>query len=291
MAAHSIGGASQILRRARVLDGATGTELERRGVRCALPLWSARALLDAPEIVRAIHRDYVLAGAEALTANTFRTQARALAHAGLAERARELSALAVRLAREAAEEAGRGSSFVFGSAPPLEDCYRPDLAPADAALAREHAAHARNLAAAGVDAVLVETMNSAREAEAALRAAREAGLPALVSFVCRGGARLLSGEPLAEALERVAPLLPLAVGVNCAPWSDLAACLPALRASGMPFFAYANLGAPVADGARTHDATPADFAAQARDWAQSGAAWIGGCCGTTPAHIAALAGA
>jgi S-methylmethionine-dependent homocysteine/selenocysteine methylase len=289
MAAHSIGGTSQILRRTRVLDGATGTELERRGVSCALPLWSARALLEAPEVVRAVHRDYALAGAEALTANTFRTQARSLAHAGIAHRAPELTALAVRLAREGAQEAGCAHAFVFGSAPPLEDCYQPALVPGDEALAREHEAHARNLAAAGVDAVLVETMNTAREGEAALRAAREAGLPALVSFVCGGEARLLSGEPLAAALARVAPLLPLAVGVNCAPWSDLAACLPVLRASGMPFFAYANLGAPASVAARPRDATRAEFAAAARAWIDSGAVWIGGCCDTTPAHVAALA--
>ncbi len=272
-----------------MLDGATGTELERRGVACALPLWSAHALLEAPGVVRAIHADYARAGADALTANTFRTQARVLARAGLAGRAEELTARAVRLAREGARDAGAAAALVFGSAPPLEDCYRPELVPDDAALAREHGAHARNLVRAGVDAVLVETMNCAREAEAALRAAREAGATALVCFVCRPDARLLSGEPLAEAIGRVAPLAPLAVGVNCAPWSDLAACLPVLRASRLPFFAYANLGAPLATGGRTHEATPSAFAAGALPWALAGAAWLGGCCGTTPAHVAALA--
>jgi S-methylmethionine-dependent homocysteine/selenocysteine methylase len=289
MAAHDIGGASQILPGARVLDGATGTELERRGVSCALPLWSAHALLDSPGLVRAVHRDYARAGAEALTANTFRTQARVLARAGIASRAAELTALAVRLAREGARDAGAEAALVFGSASTLEDCYRPELAPDDATLAREHAAHAQNLVRAGVDAVLVETMNSAREAEAALRAVREAGASALVSFACRGEALLLSGEPLADAIDRIAPLAPLAVGVNCAPWSDLAACLPVLRASALAFFAYANLGAPGASGVRSHDATPAEFAAHAAGWADAGASWLGGCCGTTPAHIAAVA--
>jgi S-methylmethionine-dependent homocysteine/selenocysteine methylase len=289
MAAHHIGRASQILRCLRVLDGATGTELERRGVPSALPLWSAHALLAAPHVVREIHRDYARAGADALTANTFRTQARALSHAGLDPRARELSVLAVRLAREGARCAGRDELLVLGSAPPLEDCYRPELVPDDDALAREHAAHARNLADAGVDAILIETMNCAREAEAALRAAREAGAAALVSFVCGSGARLLSGEPLAEAIARVAPLGPLAVGVNCAPWSELAACLPLLRGSALPYFAYGNLGAPSARGLPTHAASPAEFAALAGAWTDAGAAAVGGCCGTTPAHVAALA--
>ncbi len=289
MAGHYIGDASQIRPRTRVLDGATGTELERRGVLCELPLWSAHALLAAPERVRAIHSDYARAGADALTANTFRTQAHALARAGLASRAEELTALAVRLARDGAQEAGASDTLVVGSAPPLEDCYRPALVPDDATLAREHAAHARNLVRAGVDAVLIETMNCAREAEAALRATREAGSNALVSFVCGADARLLSGEPLDEAVERIAPLGPLAVGVNCAPWSTLAACLPVLRASQRPFFAYANLGAPLARGTHTHELAPRAFAAKAALWSEAGAGWLGGCCGTTPAHIAAIA--
>jgi len=289
MVAHDIGGDSDFRLRARILDGATGTELERRGVACDLPLWSARALIEAPEVVRAIHRDYAGAGAHALTANTFRTQRRTLARAGLAERAAELTALAVQLAREGAREAGTANALVFGSAPPLEDCYSPALVPADSALASEHAEHARNLVAAGVDAILVETMNSAREAEAALRAAREAGAVALVSFVCAPGARLLSGEPLACAIASVLPLAPLAIGVNCAPWHTLAPCLEVLRDARMPFFAYANLGAPLMGGARTDAQTPREFSAAARPWLDAGASWVGGCCGTRPEHVAALA--
>jgi len=289
MAAHDIGAAQHFREHAHLLDGATGTELERRGVACALPLWTAHALLHAPESVRAVHRDYAAAGADAITANTFRTQRHALAHAGLGSRAAELTALAVQLAREGAADSGAQRTLVLGSASPLEDCYAPERVPDDATLAREHEAHAQNLARAGVDAVLIETMNSAREAEAALRAAREAGCAALVSFVCGANARLLSGEPLAEAIARVAPFAPLAAGVNCAPWSELAACLPVLRSSGFAFAAYGNLGAPLANGSRSHELSPDAFAEQALRWLASGASWVGGCCGTEPRHIAALA--
>ncbi len=89
-----------------LLDGAMGTELERRGAPCELPLWSARALLENPELVSRIHSDYIAAGAELLTANTFRTQRRTLAQAGLSDRARELTHKAVRLARAAGCVAG-----------------------------------------------------------------------------------------------------------------------------------------------------------------------------------------
>ena len=182
-----------------LLDGATGTELERRGVRASLPLWSAHALVHDPESVRRVHSDYVAAGADLLTANTFRTQRRTLARDGLGERAAELTARAVSLARIAAGD----RAAVLGSAPPLEDCFSPERVPDTDALAREHAEHARNLATAGADGVLVETMNTVREAAAAARAARDVGLPVLVSFTCWEGAHLLSREPLAEAIEAV----------------------------------------------------------------------------------------
>jgi len=268
-----------------VLDGATGTELERRGLRTGLPLWSTHALLEAPETVAEIHRSYRRAGADIVTADTFRTQRRTLARANLGDRDRELTALAVTLARRAE------ASWVAGSAPPLEDCYRPDLVPDRGPLEREHAIHADNLASAGVDLILVETMNCVREASAACTAAVATGLPCWVSFVCWEGASLLSGEPLAEAVDRVCRQGARAVLVNCLPPSSVPACLPVLSAAGIPFGVYANLGAPDDETGfrRSEDCGPAEFARLARQWLAAGARIVGGCCGTTPEHIAAVA--
>lgn len=273
-----------------VLDGALGTELERRGAPTELPLWSARALLVRPALVTEIHRDAVRAGAELLTANTFRTQRRTLAREGVGARAGELTRLAVACARDAASEAPR-PPFVLGSAAPLEDCYRPDLVPPDAELAREHGEHAEHLAAAGVDAILVETMGTAREAAAAARAARATGLPFAASFVCDGSGRLLSGEPLEAGLAAVAGCPPLAVAVNCVPPSALAPCLVLLRRSGLPFGVYPNLESADPSGgfAPGEDVPPAAFGVLARVWIDFGASIVGGCCGTRPAHIRALA--
>lgn len=269
-----------------MLDGATGTELERRGIPCGAPLWSAHALLGDTSALAAIHRDYVRAGAEILTANSFRTQRRTLAHAGLGDRAGELTQRAVALARTALGSDG----FVAGSIAPLEDCWRPDLVPDDDALAREHAEHAGHLATAGADVMLVETMNTIREACAAARAAKATGLPVWISFACDDAAKLLSGETLGAALAVIAPLEPDLVGVNCLPAPHVVATLAAFEASGRPFAVYANLGAPVAGAPelRTHDATPAAFAAHAQQWIARGARVVGGCCGTTPAHVAAI---
>ena len=276
-----------------LLDGATGTELERRGAPTRLPLWSAHALLGEPALVARIHRDYVEAGAEIVTANTFRTQARTLARAGVGGSAcaRELCALAVSLARGAADAAPDGRAvWVAGSMPPLEDCYRPDLVPEAAALAREHAEHARHLAEAGADLLLVETMNTIREALAAARAARSTRLPLWVSFACDGAARLLSGETLADALAALHELAPELVGVNCLPPAAVAASLRVLGESGRPFGVYANLGAP-SDGdgwTRSDDCSPAAFAEHALGWRAAGARAVGGCCGTRPDHIRAM---
>jgi S-methylmethionine-dependent homocysteine/selenocysteine methylase len=270
---------------ALVLDGATGTELERMGHFAGLPLWSTHALLDAPEAVAAVHRRYREAGAEVITANTFRTQRRALARAGLESRDRELCERAVALARSA------GAPWVAGSAPPLEDCYRPDRVPDDDSLRDEHGRHALNLAAAGVDLILCETMNTLREARAACVAARATGLPFWASFVSWEATQLLSGESLADALALSLDEGAAAVLVNCLPPSAVERCLPVLAAAGGPFGVYANLGEPVdgTAGHRREDCTPAEFAAHAQTWIDGGAKIVGGCCGTTPEHIRQLA--
>jgi S-methylmethionine-dependent homocysteine/selenocysteine methylase len=274
-----------------LLDAAMGTELERRGASTRLPLWSARALFECPELVLAIHREEVAAGAEILTANTFRTHRRTLAREGLEGRSAELTRTAVALAREAAREAGR-PVFVAGSLSPLEDCYRPDLTPAGDAIEREHALQAESLAAAGVDGILVETQNTVRELASAARWARATGLPVIASMITDGQGRLLSGEPIEEAVGSLASLALEALSINCVPARRLAADLSRLAraAPGVPLAAYGNLGPPsgVDRTLFTETVPPEDYAALAREWLAIGARVVGGCCGTTPAHTAAL---
>lgn len=274
-----------------LLDPAMGTELARRGVRTTLPLWSAWALLEAPEAVFAIHRDAVAAGADVLTANTFRTHRRSLDKAGLGDGARVLTARAVALARRAAGRAGR-DVFVAGSLSPLEDCYRPDLAPEQSVLLAGHLEQAQTLADAGADLILAETHNSVRELSAAIRAGRQTGLPVVASMVTDGQGRLLSGEPLDEAAREIGHLGPDVVGVNCVPAARLAGDLALVAGAlpGQPLGAWGNLGPPSdAEGTRfAEDVAPAAFAAFALDWLSLGVLFIGGCCGTTAAHTAAL---
>ena len=287
-----------------VLDGATGTELERAGLSTGLPLWSTHALLEAPECVYRIHAAYLAAGAEIVTANTFRTQRRTLARGGLASAAARLTRLAVDLARRAAADATPCSAlplatacevprarWVAGSLPPLEDCYRPDRVPADRALTAEHERQVDLLGEAGVDLILIESMNTIRESRAAARAASRTGLPFVVSFVAWDGAKLLSGEPLVRAARDALDLGAAAVGVNCLPIANLDACRQALSSLAAPLLVSPNLGQPepTTGFARDESHDPARFPAALADWIEGSAAIVGGCCGTTPAHIAALA--
>jgi S-methylmethionine-dependent homocysteine/selenocysteine methylase len=274
-----------------LLDSAMGTELERRGARADLPLWSARALMDDPGLVLAIHCDEVAAGADILTANTFRTHRRTLAKENLGDRAAELTRTAVLLAREAAR-GGPRPVFVAGSLSPLEDCYRPDLRPPGEALEREHAVQAEALASSGADLILIETQNSVRELATAARWARETGLPVVASMITDGQGRLLSRQPIEEAAAALESLRLDALSINCIPARDLGADLARLAkaAPGVPLAAYANLGPPTGEGGTVfaRDVGPEDYADLARDWIAAGARIVGGCCGTTSAHTAAL---
>lgn len=274
-----------------LLDGPTGTELQRRGVNLDGPGWSAVALETAPDVVSAIHRDYVAAGAEVLTANTFRTHARNLAAWGAAARARELTQRAVDLARAAADGASH-RVWIAGSQAPLGDCYEPQQTPDAAALEREHRQMSQHLAAAGADLILVETHPTLREAVAATRAALSTGLPVITSFVCNRQGRLLSGEALDEGVQQLIQLPLLAVGVNCILAESAAAAIRSLQAAAgeTPIGVYANVGYFTEAGGwcNAESTHPAVYARLADGWLDSGIRLIGGCCGTTPEHIRAL---
>ncbi len=279
-----------------------GTELSRRGADTRPPLWSARALREAPGLVRVIHAENVAAGADVLTADTFRLHRRNLEReAGgflregdTAPDRLRLVTLAVSLAKEAALASTR-SVRVAGALAPLEDCYRPDLVPDEPALATEHREMAEALAGAGCDLILVETMNSVRELVAAARAALATGLPVVASMVTDGEGRLLSGESIGAAARALRSLDPApdAIGVNCVPARRIGGDLARLRAAapGVPLSVYANTGRALdeARGLFTEPVTPAEYVSSAASWlAGGGVALVGGCCGTTAAHTAAL---
>ena len=262
-----------------LLDGALGSELEARGLDLPHPLWSARALVERADLVWEIHRDYVEAGVDVLTACTFRTSRYSLAKSGLDARSGELTLAAVRLARSASSGVDR-PVLVAGSIAPLEDCYQPELAPADATLVREHTHQAAQLARAGVDLLLVETQNSAREALIAATAARGFHLPVWVSLLPRSATELYNGDSLVPLAEQLLEQPVDALLLNCAPPEIVTAACATLRAR----FPDAVLGVYPNTLDRLYD--PREFAAWANSMRELGADIIGGCCGIGPEHIA-----
>ena len=262
------------------LDGPMGTELAARGVATPLPTWSAGAIEDAAEVVVAIHRDYAAAGASVHTTNTFRTR-----ETDVGERWHELTLAAVALARQ-----GASGGRVAGSIAPIADCYRPDLSPGERAF-DTHAAMAGALRAGGVDLILCETFPAVEEAVAAVRAARAAGVPEVWASLTAGpDADLLSPAELARGAERLGAAGASRVLANCIPAPVMGRYLCELCAVGLPFGAYGNAGS--ADDAIGWNSDrgfgPERYARLAEGWAELGATVLGGCCGTGPAHLAAL---
>jgi S-methylmethionine-dependent homocysteine/selenocysteine methylase len=244
-------------------------------------LFSAAALLSESGIaaLRAVHGEYVRAGAQVVTANTFRTNPR---QAG--ERWAELTGLAVRIAKES-------GALVAGSLAPVADCYRPGLRPRPDAARREHGELARALAGAGCDLLLVETVAAADEGIAAVEAAVATGLPVWVAAMAMADGRMRSGDDLGAFFRAARAAGASAALINCVPVQGVDVGLQSAAGSGLPFGAYAHMGEvdEEAGWPSTPGLSPDEYAARAAAWLRRGATIVGGCCGTTPAHIAALA--
>ncbi len=264
----------------RILDGPMGSELSRRGVDTTSALWSAVALRDAPELVRAVHADHAAAGAEIHRTNTFRARRRTAGDAW-----ESMARDAVRLAREGVERgAPDRRCLVLGSVGPLEDCYRPELAPPDDEARPEHEELATLLAACGVDGLIGETFPSPREALVATRACVRTGLPTWMSFTAGPSAEGMTPGAMKDAARACLDAGAERVLVNCVAAALVMPYVEALASLGAPFGVYAN-------ASRWHEppVSPEEYAAHARRWADAGAGVIGSCCGTGLAHVRALA--
>jgi S-methylmethionine-dependent homocysteine/selenocysteine methylase len=263
-----------------VIDGATGTLLAERGIDTRGPLFGAAALLDEEglAILRGVHRDYAKAGAGLVTANTFRTNPRK------APGWRGLTTRAVRAARTA-------GVLVAGSMAPVEDCYSPQLRPALAVARAEHLLLAQALAHEGCDLLLVETVCAADEGLAAVEAALTTELPVWVSAMVMPDGRMRDGSDLAKFFREAAALGAAAALINCVPCAGVDRGLDGALESGLQVGCYAHMGEVDANAGwpPTPVLAPEEYAERAARWMERGASIVGGCCGTTPAHIAALA--
>jgi methionine synthase / methylenetetrahydrofolate reductase (NADH) len=281
------------LRRGPLLgDGAMGTQLHARGVGFERSFDELN--LTEPKIVEEIHRAYISAGAELIETNTFGANRIKLARHGLEQKVRDINFRAVKLAREAREISGE-PVFVAGSVGPigqqLEPIGRITIPQATSAFEEQIAA----LLEGGADLLVLETFTNLPELLAAVAAAQKtADLPIVAQMTfAEDGLTLSAEEPsqVVQALERAGVDV---IGVNCGVGPQVALqVLEAMRQqTALPLSGQPNAGLPArVEGRFFYFATPEYFSTFARQAADLGVAYIGGCCGTTPAHIAAMCAA
>ena len=284
----------------KILDGAMGSELIRWGMELPEHIWSAAANLTNPELVLKIHREYVDAGADYITANTFRTTPRAFGKldslvAGFVEVNKKDAVLNSRnslfTAVELAKEAASNSVKVLGSIASLEDCYSPELFPGKNTAITEFRQLGGWLSDAGVDILLLETMNSIAEAEAGLIALQSFELPIWVSFVMKDDEHLLSGDLLLDALTLLQDHSVNTVLLNCNPLQRTEKAMILLTKNWTGKWGiYPNLGIgePSPNGRITKYESMEKFTALMEKAIDLGASVVGACCGSTPEQIGEL---
>ena len=292
-----------------IMDGGTGTEVSRRGVAIEVGgSWSADSNITFPDLVRDIHRDYILAGAEIITTNTFSSSRVTLEKGGLSERTEEINEKSVSLAMEARENCHAEETVVIaGSMSAFEPKDQPAIIPSYQDALEDYREQVRLLAGAGVDFIVLEMFSRTVDLKAAIEAVAETGLPIWVGLSCEshdgeiylGLSGRHGGETIADAVYASSSPNVKAFCIMHSPPQVTADALRELKAcTSLPIGAYAHGGrvddeegqAPkVSPGRPSLTGTdPEKYLDYAREWVACGATIIGGCCGTTPEHIRAL---
>lgn len=274
-----------------LLDGATGSNLRKTGMPVGVSgeLWA----LEHPEPVLQLQRAYVRAGSRILFAPTFTANRAGLALHGLEERLEELNTGLVALSKRAAAESAGAPVYVAGD---VTTTGRPLGALSYEALFDIYAEQIGVLAAAGADLIVVETMMGIDETAAALDAAHAmCDLPVMCSFSVESDGGLLFSGSITDAVEVLQEMGASAVGVNCSAGPDQLEAVVRIMCgvSRVPVIAKPNAGMPVMDehGAAHYGMTPERFVSAMQRLIACGASIVGGCCGTDPSYIRALAAA
>ena len=279
-------------------DGAMGTMLYSRGVfinRCYDEL-----NLSQPELIRAVHEEYLQAGAEVIETNTFGANAFRLQRYGLEDKVAAINVAGVRIARQAADQLKdkqAGMAFVAGAIGPLgirlEPLGKTGLDEAQAAFAEQIRALAGTPEAPGADLLIIETMPALEEAHQAVLAAKLIAphLPVIVMVTVDEEGNCLDGASPQTMAAKLTEWGADAIGCNCSagPATVLTAIEAMRTATTLPLAAMPNAGMPRAvDGRNIYLCSPEYMASFARKFVKAGAQFVGGCCGTTPNHIRAM---
>ncbi len=286
-----------------ILDGGTGTELQRRGVAMDPEAWCGPATLENADVLEGIHSDYIAAGADVITANTFASSRLMLGPAGFGDRLEEINQTAIGAAHRARETSGREDVLVAGSlshmCPVIAGTARPDMAraPSEIEMADAFGELAALMRDEGCDLILLEMMYYPERLGPAFIAAAETGLPVWAGFSARRGqdGQILGFAPdreipFAETIRILDDFDVAAAGVMHNPSNVVGDAIAILRdAFDGPLMAYPDSGFFRMPDWQFEDTIPPDellrFATQ---WVDNGVQIVGGCCGLSPEHIAAL---
>ena len=274
-----------------LIDGATGTEIERRGVPMVSNAWNGLGALTDPDIVRGVHEDYIRSGAEIVISNTFSTSRHVLEDAGYEEHFELLNRRGIELAREARTNmetpdvlvAGGIAYLSFTGKTPPPDQLRANL--------EEQAAI---MADAGADLIMLEMMADIERTQIALEAAQKTGLPVWVGFSCHldeaGEPLLLYGPPLVDGIKAIEDYDVPVITIMHTEVEYVPACLDVLKDNWQgPVGVYAHSGKFVEPNWIFNDViSPEDYASAASSWLEQGVQILGGCCGIGLEHIQVL---
>ena len=269
------------LKRPLVLDGAVGSLLHLRGIKVDKYLWTSTANLTQPHMVHALHKEYIEAGADIITTNTFRTNPSAVKNSGLALSPEQFVEKSVSLALEAR---GDKKVLIAGSNAPAEDCYQRERKIPRYELYDNHIKHIEYLWQSGCDFILNETQSHLDEIKIICEYCCKNKIPYIISFFFTHDLKLLSGEPLAETVGFAADYSPIAIGLNCIDYSSFKDFINSHNINSKWGF-YLNCGSgSYTDELITCGIRPKDYITQIKNHLEKNLLFVGSCCGSDPLH-------
>ncbi len=288
-----------------LLDGGVSTEIRRRGVALDKNVWSGLTTKTNPDEVRQVHADYIQAGAQIITANTYSTARHVLESINLGHESKLLNFKSVQLAQQARDDVAEEEVFIAGSMSSMPPLTSHREVAVDGQVESSYQELAEVLADAGVDLIIAEMMRDIENAGMVIKAAVSTGLPVLIGFsamMAENGVDVrslrwkntddtTSAHDFGEMVETLKPLGGLAAGIMHTRVEDIGPALEVLQQhwSG-PLMAYAETGKLILPDWRYEEvSSPEDYAAEIDGWIQNyGVQIVGGCCGTGPEHIRVL---
>jgi homocysteine S-methyltransferase len=269
------------LKRPLILDGAMGSLLQQRGVESDKFLWYSKANLDNPDVVKNIHREYIDAGADIITTNTFRTNPVSLKQSGYPIDQNEFVYKSIQIAVDAREDK---KNIIAGSNAPAEDCYQAERTISKYSLDYNHKKHIELLWENGADIIWNETHSHWDEIKIICEFCAYNSLPFVINLYFLENLTILSGEPLKEVIQFINNYTPTAIGFNCIKPETFKKYYFGNKLPVNWGF-YFNCGAGnVSDKTISCGINPEQYKGIVKEYMQENPVFIGSCCGSSPLH-------